>query len=83
VRREFLKCTGRKPILQATVDRSNSFGRSSRDILAMDVGRKCTLKHKVDDTIKEPESASRIGVVIKWHVLELLILRQEFNFEFH
>jgi hypothetical protein len=33
------------------------------------------LKHKVDDTIKEPESASRIGVVIKWHVLELSILR--------
>jgi hypothetical protein len=28
----------------------------------------------VDDTIKEPESASRIGVVIKWHVLELSIL---------
>jgi len=24
-----------------------------------------TLKHKVDDTIKEPESASRIGVVIR------------------
>jgi hypothetical protein len=37
-----------------------------------------TLKHKVDDTIKEPES-----VVIKWHVLELSILRQEFIFEFH
>ena len=32
------------------------------------------MKHKVDDTIKEPESASRIGVVIKWHVLELSIL---------
>jgi hypothetical protein len=35
------------------------------------------------DTIKEPESASRIGVVIKWHVLDHLILRQEFIFEFH
>jgi hypothetical protein len=42
-----------------------------------------TLKHKVDNTIKEPESASRIGVVIKWHMLELSILRQEFIFEFH
>ena len=42
-----------------------------------------TLKHKVDDTIKESESASRIGVVIKWHVLKLPILRQEFIFEFH
>jgi len=42
-----------------------------------------TLKHKVDDTIKEPESASRIGVVIKWHVLGLSILRQEFIFEFY
>jgi len=42
-----------------------------------------TLKYKVDDTIKEPESVSRIGVVIKWHVLELSILRQEFIFECH
>ena len=41
------------------------------------------MKHKVDDTIKEPESASRIGVVIKWHVLGLSILRQEFIFEFY
>ena len=41
------------------------------------------MKHKVDDTIKEPESASRIGVVIKWHVLELSILRQEFIFKFY
>ena len=37
----------------------------------------------MDDTIKEPGSASRIGVVIKWHVLELSILRQEIIFEFH
>ena len=43
----------------------------------------CTLKHKVDNTIKEPESASQIGVVIKRHMPELSILKQEFIFKFH
>jgi hypothetical protein len=55
----------------------------SAPILGVSANILWELKHKVDDTIKKPESASRIGVVIKWHVLELSILRQEFIFEFH